>query len=1845
MIGGSYAIPPAEQAFVEPLDDPQYSIPLARPQGQFSPVAPQQSGTVFSFRKTLTPKKAGTFNLIWYAFDKYSNAWLSVEEQVVVKAGPVDGTPPTTPPPTTTPPVTTPAPLPDRPPITIVPNQADVPSGGDNAPSTGFCGAEKRVSTQICNSLHPAVAMDGSGNINEVWHDTRDGNSEIYTKFISSKIDERQIKLLSGAAFDPATGKAFNLSCTAFTGTEPTSSTSSVLVTQSGGRMDVNNNSLTQVLTAAGGSIDFQTAGVTAGSAVSILNGENSGKTFYVSRLLAPTVAELNYVVGTKNDTGFVYSISRANSGLSSAEVRLSCNKTSSLFPDVIADSQGRFHVVYQDNTNGNFELYYVQMYPENVGKAKCVGANAPVTAVNFGPVAPGSAGSTTITSQPKDPATGLPDLTKPSTTVSFPATGASDVFFAFGNKLLPDPVPLTDGPVNDRIGLHRIFRDFVGGSGEFTGVSKVADRAAWDAQALAQDITVEPDYIAPAGHPFAIEGDFGTKFTFKNLAFITQAPPDKSVEITAISLPLRPKCLPDTSATAFSPDVTNLISAPKKPVPPGFQDPVDLSAVLSSPLASIDQDVPPRFTIDGDTSGTIFTNILTDNGRGELSRFVFNCSSDHKPKEPPRFILGQRRCGSELCAFQIGAKVGPPAPSRSGQYKITLQIWAGPDYRFLEDQISSAQIENCEKVFEKEFGFDPGDTITTFNINRGELKMDDGRLFFVVPIAGQGVEFFVEGLGVGHDIWSTDSNGSFVQYYVPFTVQPNAGLAAPMYYEGFLQAATSGVTLGPPGPNGSPVALPSCGKLATDATIDCDIATPLTSHLDIAYQRLPGSVGFNAPLLLAGDPGYAAAIALPIDVSYLQPATANIPFETLHFVPKSTVIVQKFTLTARQTIKFITLFASVNGNSNTKITLQVIKAADFDKAVAGLTYTVLGTDTQPASSSQIKFQPCKQLDAGDYAFVIKPTGDVSIGIIKQETTTALPTNVLESSIADTPETVVPEIIYQPTLYIQRRWQISTGYTVPELRSLVRFNVDLSNSAPPPPTIPPTSTGTSGNETSTSAFAISTPNGPDVISINSTSVNFASSGGAGLAGALANLNNNVQSMTANAGIGFVVHLPDSVGTLRRLSTMNLDIQSSGNPILITKVKSSTTNPTYEIPDEDNIIFSQIGGDTNNIIVNKDVPSAFAVLIKAKTNATVVSGVSSILLQASGFKSGNFPPDLLATIDTYDIEGIASNGGDATWLPQRGQLPEFKLNFSAAVPVTVTPTDTGNTTGPATTNGTGNISSIIAASPIRITKSKGDSVHPRLAIDSNDNIWCVFHSNRGGNNEIYAGRYICGKWTTSALGGTDTRVSNAGANGKTASFPNVAADDAGDAHIVWQSDDTAEGNSDIFYAKTTGGGREFSATHRISASSGEAQMPDIAVSSASEISANANVSDTNLVGNGRITVVWHDNRFNNYEIMAATKQSGEWESSGQGSTDTRITQAIGDSLFPRIAADHHGNLRVVYHDRRRGRTNPWIFMSTFVAADNRWDSTAQGGSDLPITPQGTDESLHPDIAIDPVDGVYVTWHDTRFRRESPDQQEEVMSSYCPRSDSSIRYCGPITTNIEAYVSTQFDIVDCIKGRPIDITNVPQVCLSITSPGATFFRVSEDGGEFSEWTSFQPDINLDNTVLPWVLGPGSGKKNICIQVQDATTVGFPVCKSIVLQSGIPAFKIEFFRDEEFTVPLDTFNKHPVAPAGDVFVRLTSSTPLISAPTFDVISRGSRLVFNQKTLAVSGFFGANDQGLGSFAGDIVANTAGNEFSAFGSTMFKGRFSVHRDDGFFHADGLARIIPHGKSARGEVF
>jgi hypothetical protein len=621
---------------------------------------------------------------------------------------------------------------------------------------------------------------------------------------------------------------------------------------------------------------------------------------------------------------------------------------------------------------------------------------------------------------------------------------------------------------------------------------------------------------------------------------------------------------------------------------------------------------------------------------------------------------------------------------------------------------------------------------------------------------------------------------------------------------------------------------------------------------------------------------------------------------------------------------------------------------------------------------------------------------------------------------------------------------------------------------------------------------------------------------------------------------------------------------------------------------------------------------------------------------SGSATGTLSVPLITDVGA-NADGIASVSIETVDNGNVGsRIVEGVVGF--VVECTVAPLSDGTASGTGTSIGAIPSTNYIVGDTLRLTTEGGSN--PRLSKDKADNLWLVFHSDRTGNDEVYITKFFadCGQWASSAQGGNEYRLSNAGADGRSANFPNSVCDTHDEVNVVWQSNDTDDGSSEIFFSKSTGGGSAFNKPIRLTASSGDALMPDIALSN-------------QVNGEERIMAVWHDSRFGEYEIMAAMFDGGIWSSSGQGHPDTRITSAPGDSMFPRALGDSKANVRVVWQDSRRGTDNPGIYMGTYVGANNSWNSSGQGGADILITPSGTRSSLFPDVAVDMANGVFIVWQDDRLALTNPDQHEEIFGSYCSRQDAVLVHYGPLNSpNMDSSVQTSVSLVSCDptisgtsavsnqNGLPSGITwtDNQNVCLKIKSPGATYYRIANESGSFSDWTPFVQVGSLDTTIVPWVLSPGNGTKTITVQTQTDTAIGFPTTVSVIYHVQAPAFTLGLFSDVSLLTPLPDMNGIPIATAMDVYVALSTNVPLSDFPTFDVVSKG-RAVRNQRMSLVS----AATSGTSGSSG--ASGVSG--FPGIGASAFKGSFRVNKNDGLFYLDGPARIIPHGVDIYGNEF
>lgn len=140
---------------------------------------------------------------------------------------------------------------------------------------------------------------------------------------------------------------------------------------------------------------------------------------------------------------------------------------------------------------------------------------------------------------------------------------------------------------------------------------------------------------------------------------------------------------------------------------------------------------------------------------------------------------------------------------------------------------------------------------------------------------------------------------------------------------------------------------------------------------------------------------------------------------------------------------------------------------------------------------------------------------------------------------------------------------------------------------------------------------------------------------------------------------------------------------------------------------------------------------------------------------------------------------------------------------------------------------------------RLTWTSGSSQLPAIAADPSDNLHLLWNDETPGNNEIYYKKSTDGgaTWTASRRLTSTSKDSYSAA---------VALDSSSHIHVVWH--DYTPGNIEIYYMQSTDGGTTWTASKRLTATSGYSMWPDVAADAS-----------------GNLHVVWHDHTPENVEI--------------------------------------------------------------------------------------------------------------------------------------------------------------------------------------------------------------------------------------------------------------------------------------------------------------------------------------------------------------------------------------------
>ncbi len=179
----------------------------------------------------------------------------------------------------------------------------------------------------------------------------------------------------------------------------------------------------------------------------------------------------------------------------------------------------------------------------------------------------------------------------------------------------------------------------------------------------------------------------------------------------------------------------------------------------------------------------------------------------------------------------------------------------------------------------------------------------------------------------------------------------------------------------------------------------------------------------------------------------------------------------------------------------------------------------------------------------------------------------------------------------------------------------------------------------------------------------------------------------------------------------------------------------------------------------------------------------------------------------------------------------------------------------------------------------------------------------------------------------------------GPAGQDKGHPATASDSDGNLWVVWHAG--VAGQRDIYVSTWGPEDDSFAEPIRLTSDAADQANPDIAIGA-----------------DGKLYVVWQDNRRGNWDIYLRTLSRGVW------SAETRITDSDDGQTSPVIAVDNASGCYVAWEDDADGHSDIHVASSSndFLPVD-------------PV-PSNTSNQADPDIAVDASGNVYVVWTDAR-----------------------------------------------------------------------------------------------------------------------------------------------------------------------------------------------------------------------------------------------------------------------------
>ena len=282
-------------------------------------------------------------------------------------------------------------------------------------------------------------------------------------------------------------------------------------------------------------------------------------------------------------------------------------------------------------------------------------------------------------------------------------------------------------------------------------------------------------------------------------------------------------------------------------------------------------------------------------------------------------------------------------------------------------------------------------------------------------------------------------------------------------------------------------------------------------------------------------------------------------------------------------------------------------------------------------------------------------------------------------------------------------------------------------------------------------------------------------------------------------------------------------------------------------------------------------------------------------------------------------------------------------------------------------------------------------------------------------------------------------------------PAIAVDNRGIVHVVWEDyrDDPVLGN--IYYAKSTDGGKSFG--------------PDILVEAYYTVTSHQASPKIAVDGHGIIHVVWEDYRDDpRLANIYYSKSTDNGESFGEDVMVDDPLTLTSHQVNPALAVDEHGIVHAVWEDYRDNPSLANIYYAKSV------DGGRTFGNDVMVDDAmtGTSEQKLPAIAVDDEGIIHVVWEDYRDNGRLGNIYYANSANGGASFGKDIMVDDTITvTSHQAKPAIEVDDLGIVHVIWEDYRDDPYL-------GSIYYCLSTDGGK-----SFLADVMVDDP--PTVTSP--------------------------------------------------------------------------------------------------------------------------------------------------------------------